>query len=79
MGRSDFSVAQEQPFYNYSLLKDETLNGRQAFVIDIRPKKPSSAKPIYGKVWIDKNDGSVLKMSIEAESLAGYETDFSGL
>ena len=63
----------EQPFYNYSLLKDEALNGRQALVLDIRPKKPSSTKPIYGKVWIDKNDGSVLKMNIEAESLAGYE------
>jgi TonB family protein len=63
----------EWPFYDYSLLKAETLNGHQTFVIDIRPKTPSSAKPVYGKVWIDKNDGSVLKMSIEAESLAGYE------
>jgi TonB family protein len=64
---------EEQPFYYYGLLGDETIKGRQAFVIEIRPKKPSSAKPIYGKVWVDKKDASILKMSIEAESLAGYE------
>jgi TonB family protein len=64
---------EEQPFYNYGLLNDETIKGRQAFVIDIRPKKPSSVKPVYGKVWVDKKDASILKMSIEAESLAGYE------
>ena len=64
---------EEQPLYNYGLLNEETIKGRQAFVIDIRPKKPSSAKPIYGKVWVDKKDASILKMSIEAESLAGYE------
>jgi len=64
---------EEQPLYNYGLLNDEFIKGRQAFVIDIKPKKPSSAKPVYGKVWVDKKDGSILKMSIEAESLAGYE------
>jgi TonB family protein len=64
---------EEQPLYNYGLLNDETIKGHRAFVIDIRPKKPSSARPIYGKVWVDKKDASILKMSIEAESLAGYE------
>ena len=64
---------EEQSLYNYSLLNDEIIKGREAFVIDIRPKKPSSAKPVYGKVWVDKKDASILKMSIEAESLAGYE------
>ena len=64
---------EEQPLYNYSLLKDEIIKGREAFVIDIRPKRPSPLKPVYGKVWVDKKDASILKMSIEAESLAGYE------
>jgi len=63
----------EQPFYDYSQLKDENVDGRKAYVINIKPKKPSSEKPAYGKAWIDKDDGSILRMSIEAESLAGYE------
>jgi YHS domain-containing protein len=63
----------EQPSYDYSQLEDENIDGRKAYVIDIRPKKPSLIKPTYGKVWIDKNDGSVLKMDVEVESLAGYE------
>jgi TonB family protein len=64
---------EEQPLYNYGLLNEETIKGRQALVIDVRPKRPSPLKPVYGKVWVDKKDASILKMSIEAESLAGYE------
>jgi len=64
---------EEQPLYNYGLLNDETIKGRQAFVIDVRPKRPSPLIPVYGKVWVDTKDASILKMSIEAESLAGYE------
>ncbi|MCK4647085.1 MAG: hypothetical protein KAU46_12600 [Candidatus Aminicenantes bacterium] len=39
----------------------------------LKPKKLIPGKPNYGKVWVDKQDGSILKMEIEAESLAGYE------
>jgi len=55
------------------LLKDESMNGHQVFVIDIRPKTQDLTKPVYGKVWVDKINASILKMNIEAESLAGYE------
>jgi YHS domain-containing protein len=64
---------EEQPFYDYRLLRDEMWKGRQAFVIGVRPKKPDSAKPVYGEVWVDQEDSSVLKMDIEAVSLSGYE------
>jgi len=61
------------PLYNYRLLKQETLGGRLAFIIDIKPKKPKAGNPVYGKVWVDQKDASILKMDIEAESLTGYE------
>jgi len=60
-------------FYNYSLLKEESVDGRAAWVIEVKPKRLIPGKPNYGKVWVDIQDGSVLKMEIEAESLAGYE------
>jgi len=63
----------EQHLYDYRLLRDETWKGRNAFVIGVRPKKPDPAKPVYGEVWVDKEDSSVLKMNIEAASLSGYE------
>lgn len=60
-------------FYNYSLLKEESTDGRASWVLEVKPKKLIPGKPNYGKVWVDKQDGSILKMEIEAESLAGYE------
>jgi len=62
-----------QQFYNYSLLGEESVDGREAWILEVKPKKLILGKPNYGKVWVDKQDGSVLRMEIEAESLAGYE------
>jgi YHS domain-containing protein len=62
-----------QRLCDYRLLKDETWKGRKAFVISIRPTKPDPGKPVYGEVWVDKEDSSVLKLNIDAESLSGYE------
>ncbi len=60
-------------FYNYSLLKEESVDGRAAWVLEVKPKRLIPGKPHYGKVWVDSQNSSVLKMEIEAESLEGYE------
>jgi TonB family protein len=62
-----------QKLYNYSLEKEESVDGRAAWVIEAKPENLIPGKPNYGKVWVDKENGSVLKMEIEAESLGGYE------
>ncbi|GAH58598.1 unnamed protein product, partial [marine sediment metagenome] len=48
--------------------------GRKAYVIEAIPKKKREDKPNYGKLWIDKEDFSILKIEIEQESLAGFES-----
>jgi len=62
-----------QPAYIYSLSKEELVDGRAALVIDAKPMKVIPGRANYGKLWVDKRDGTVLKMEIEAESLEGYE------
>jgi len=62
-----------QQFYQYTLLGDEKIIGRLTSIIEARPIRPIPGRPNYGKLWIDKLDGSVLKMQVEAESLEGYE------
>ena len=42
-------------------------------MIEALPKIKMKDKPNYGKIWVDKEDFSVLKIEIEAESLAGFE------
>jgi TonB family protein len=62
-----------QPEYHYSLSKEELVDGREALVLDAKPIKVVPGRANYGKLWVDKQDGTVLKMEIEAESLEGYE------
>ncbi len=62
-----------QKYYDYSLLKEESLNDREVWILEAKPKELILGKPNYGKLWIDKEDASVLKMEIEANSLGGYE------
>lgn len=62
---------QEQ--YDYKLKKEDKVEGRIAYVIETTPKKGMEGKPNYGKLWIDKENYSVIKIEFTQESLAGYE------
>jgi hypothetical protein len=59
--------------YDYELLKQDRVKGREAYVIKAKPKVPIEGKPNYGTLWVGKTDFSVLKMEVEDQSLAGFE------
>ncbi len=59
--------------YAYRIIREETLEGRKAFVVEARPKTVIEGKPNYGKIWVDRDDFSVLRIDVEQESLAGFE------
>jgi hypothetical protein len=63
-----------QEMYNYKIIKEASVNGREAFVIEATPRVKIEKKPNYGRVWVDKNDFSILKIEIEEESLVGFES-----
>ena len=62
-----------QDKYDYKIVKEETIKGRKAYVIEINPKTEIEGKPNHGKAWVDKEDFTVLKIEIKQESLAGFE------
>ena len=64
---------EQQVKYAYKILKEQTIKKRKAYVIEVAPKINIEGNPNFGKVWIDKEDFSVLKIEIEQESLAGFE------
>lgn len=72
-GPVGFLSREFQEQYDYKLKKGDKVEGREAYVIEASPKKMMEGKPNYGKLWIDKEDFSVLKIEIAQESLAGYE------
>lgn len=64
---------EHQGFYDYKFIKEEKVLGRKAYVLEALPKKKSEESPNYGKLWVDKEDFSILKIEMEQESLAGFE------
>ena len=62
-----------QELYDYTILKEDTLEGRKVFVLETKPKTKMKNRPSYGKIWIDKEDSSILKIETEEESLVGYD------
>lgn len=62
-----------QDMYSYNIIREKTINGRETFVIEARPNKKIAGKPNYGKIWVDKEDFSILRIEVEQESLAGFE------
>jgi len=63
---------ENQTYYSYRILKNDRVIGRKAWVLKVRPRESASHNPNYGKIWVDTEDFSVLKIEVEADSLAGY-------
>ena len=59
--------------YNYTILDEESVHGRKAIVIEATPKSEMKDMPNYGKVWVDRQDYSILKIEVAEESLLGIE------
>ena len=59
--------------YDYKLVKQDKAEGRDAYVIEVKPKVPVEGKPNYGKLWVDKMDFSILKIEVEDQSLSGFD------
>ena len=59
--------------YSYRLLKESKLKGEPAFLIEVSPKEDITEKLNYGKVWVNREDGIIMKMEIDMGSLLGFE------
>ena len=72
-GPVGFLGSEQQDKYDYRILKEQTLKKRKTYVLEVTPKIKIEGNPNFGKVWIDKEDFSVLRIEINQESLAGFE------
>ncbi|UCH95862.1 MAG: hypothetical protein JSV88_03190 [Candidatus Aminicenantes bacterium] len=61
-----------QNMYDFQFVKFAEHNGRPAVVIEAVPKNPVETATIYGKIWIDTGDFSVMKIQADPESIRGY-------
>ncbi|MCP4147081.1 MAG: hypothetical protein GY757_04960 [bacterium] len=58
--------------YDYRLLNYKQYDGKRIAVIDAVPKKNVESSSIYGRIWIDTGDFSVIKIEANPASIDGY-------
>jgi hypothetical protein len=61
-----------QDRYNFQFIRYDQRNGRPTAVIEALPKDPGENATIYGNLWIDREDFSLLKIEANPESIRGY-------
>jgi hypothetical protein len=58
--------------YDFRFIRNAKWKGQTAAVIEISPKKSIKNTGIYGKLWIDTTDFSLLKIEANPESIPGF-------
>jgi hypothetical protein len=65
--------AQRQDKYHFRLIATKKLKGRPVAVIEALPKKNEDAQFVYGKIWLDTENFSILKINANPNSIVGYD------
>jgi hypothetical protein len=65
---------ERQERYNFRFIRFDTRKDRSAAVIEVIPKYEEQENTIYGKIWIDLEDYSVLKIEADPRSINGYQS-----
>jgi len=62
-----------QSKYKYKFLGMDKHHGRRVAVIEAKPKNPVETATIYGRIWIDTSDFSVMKIEADPKSIKSYK------
>ena len=64
--------AAAQRLHDYGIVKEMEMAGEAVVVVDVRPRS-QDASSLYGKAWIRRRDGAVLRIEWEPASLGNYQ------
>jgi len=62
-----------QSKYEFKFHGVDKYHGRRAAVVEAAPKNPVETATIYGRVWIDTSDFSVMKIEANPKSIRSYD------
>ncbi len=63
----------QQQNHGYVVKKEEKLKGNQCLVIEAVPKESVQVDHLFGRVWVRKNDCSIMKIEWNQESMGNIE------
>jgi hypothetical protein len=61
-----------QRLHAYGIVKELEMDGEAVVILDVRPNR-EAASSLYGKAWVRRRDGAVLKIEWEPASMGNYE------
>ncbi len=64
--------AEAQTHHDYLVVQETEMEGEPVLVVDVRPKGQETSS-LYGRAWVRRWDGAVLKVEWEPVSIANYE------
>ncbi len=61
-----------QELFTYHIIGEREFKGKKAIILEALPKKSSESIYLYGRVWINKNDFSIVKIEWNQASLGNF-------
>jgi hypothetical protein len=63
-----------QAYHDYTLIGEDVFNTEKVVVVGVKPNAFMVTPHCYGQVWLKEEDGSVLKIIWDQESLGNYQS-----
>jgi hypothetical protein len=60
-------------YYDYRLLREDTLDGVKAWVLDVVPRLAIVDAYLGGQIWLDQADSSILRIDWDPSTFGSYE------
>jgi len=61
-----------QQYFNYRITGEEIWDGINVIIIEATPSDPDKVEHLYGKIWVNKNNYSILKIDWNPKSLGNF-------
>jgi hypothetical protein len=76
-GPVGFLSKQWQPAFEYRIVGRDVIDGKGTIVIESFPKEEREDNCNYGRIWVDEEDSSILKIEYDPRSIKDFEDEMS--
>jgi hypothetical protein len=74
-GPVGFLSKQWQPAFEYRIVGRDVIDGKGTIVIESFPKEEREENCNYGRIWVDEEDSTILKIEYDPRSIENFEED----